>query len=207
MRQQRIFSIICQLDRITVARAIIIMGLAMIGSHFVQVQADAQQVKQPHLVNIYSPAGNLSKLVINIIRSVMFMTSFVMSIKMVECYGKGIHWASVLISGFGIIFEQPHKRVEISYYVFPKALESLWNYLERRGLVHILFALAIGMLAMSYGEGKNTKTLRGFSYKACNYMWNDLDKLQKQKTVEKKQVELKQESVDQQSVERDLLKH
>ena len=61
-----------------------------------------------------NPAGFSVKLVINILRSVMFLTSFVMSIHMIQCYGarmfpqipmKLLHVITVLVSCFGIAFE------------------------------------------------------------------------------------------------------
>lgn len=46
-----------------------------------------------------------------------------------------LNYLSVILSGFGIAFEQPHKRVEITLYCIPKTLEAIWNYLEKRNLV------------------------------------------------------------------------
>ena len=39
------------------------------------------------------------------------------------------------LAGFGIIFEQPHRRVEFTYYCLPKAVEGMWNFMERRKYV------------------------------------------------------------------------
>ena len=61
-----------------------------------------------------SPITTTAKLAVNILRSVMFLTSFVMSIIGFQCYGpkifpslsiKSIHLISILFSGFGIAFE------------------------------------------------------------------------------------------------------
>ena len=61
-----------------------------------------------------SPITSIAKLAVNILRSVMFLTSFVMSIISLQCYGpkifpslsiKSIHMICVIFSGFGIAFE------------------------------------------------------------------------------------------------------
>lgn len=31
----------------------------------------------------------------------------------------------------------------------------------------------MGIIAMCYGDGKNPKTLRGFSLKVCKYLWDE----------------------------------
>ena len=45
---------------------------------------------------------------------------------------------SCVVSGFGIAFEQPHKRAEITYFCMPKTIEALWNFLEKRNVVRTL---------------------------------------------------------------------
>lgn len=39
------------------------------------------------------------------------------------------------ISTFGIAFEQPHRRVDITYYCMPRSLECFWNLLKNRKLI------------------------------------------------------------------------
>jgi hypothetical protein len=48
---------------------------------------------------------------------------------------EALHVVSVLFGGLGIIFEQPHKRSEISYYVLPRNLENIYNTMNSRNLV------------------------------------------------------------------------
>ena len=43
-----------------------------------------------------------------------------------------------MTSGFGIAFEQPHKRVDITYFCLPKTFEAIWNMLEKRHFVKTL---------------------------------------------------------------------
>ena len=86
----------------------------------------------------------------------------------------------IFIAGFGIAFEQPHKRSEITYYCMPKTLEAVWNLLEKKNIVRtvpyqsaIIFSLAMGIIAACYGNGSNPKTIKGFTLKACNKLWGD----------------------------------
>ncbi|CDW77844.1 UNKNOWN [Stylonychia lemnae] len=97
--------------------------------------------------------------------------------KLLEKY---IHLLSSMLSGLGIAFEQPHKRVEIIYYVLPRNLEGIQNFMARRKLDSyfkyqevLLFAIAMGMLGMCFNEGKNSFTLRGFTAKICKYLWTE----------------------------------
>ena len=79
-------------------------------------------------------------------RSVMFMTTFVMSI--VSFYEVVPHtplrrWLSAnrrnllisVLATFSIALEQPHRRVDICYYVVPRTFEIFWNMLKNRKLV------------------------------------------------------------------------
>ena len=107
---------------------------------------------------MFRPLQTLKKLLINLLKSVAFLTSFVMSIYLFQCYGTKIcksisiskikswvihiivtlHKISCLTSGFGIAFEQPHKRVDITYFCLPKTFEAIWNMLEKRHFVKTL---------------------------------------------------------------------
>eukprot|EP00347_Sterkiella_histriomuscorum_P000202 403376789 len=147
------------------------------------------------------PIQTFLKLVFNLVRSAMFLTSFVLSIFMVQCYGsrlfpnlsiKSLHILSSLFAGLGIAFEQAHKRVEITYFCLPRNCENIYNTLDSRNLVLYLpgqdalcFAVAMGMIAMCYSEGKNSFTLRGFTAKACKYLWTDTQSQNKNKKTDK----------------------
>jgi hypothetical protein len=39
------------------------------------------------------------------------------------------------LATFAIAFEQPHRRVDITYYCMPRSVEILWNMLKNRRLV------------------------------------------------------------------------
>lgn len=87
---------------------------------------------------------------------------------------------SAVFSGLGIAFEQAHRRVEITYYCLPKTFEAVWNFLEKRNLVKtipyqeiISFAIAMGIIGLSYGDGSDPRTIKGITLKACNNLWSD----------------------------------
>jgi len=98
------------------------------------------------LSSIYSGAKVLVKLGVNLLRSVMFMTSFV--VMCLICYetiqrtplqhrwtASQRNFLCSSIVPITIAFEQPHKRVDINYFVLPKTIEIFWNMLKNRRLV------------------------------------------------------------------------
>lgn len=64
------------------------------------------------------------------------------------------------ISTFGIAFEQPHRRVDITYYCMPRSLEVIWNLLKNRKLIKndipfqnsFLIAISFAIIAYKYSE-------------------------------------------------------
>jgi hypothetical protein len=136
-----------------------------------------------------SPARTLLKLLLNVMKSMLFLTSFVSSIHILQCYGESVYSSSTrrgllmvssAISGFGIAFESPHKRSEVTYYCLPKAIEAVWNSLERRGLIKTLpgqpiitFALCMGIIGMCFGDGSQPRTLKGLSLKSSRTLWGE----------------------------------
>lgn len=110
---------------------------------------------------------------INISRSVAFLTSFVMIIFAVQCYVPrmfpklsiskrnfkfikmfikigSVNYVACVLPGLGIAFEQPHKRTEITYFCLPKTLEALWNALEKRHLVKTLPGQQVRIITAKY---------------------------------------------------------
>ena len=99
------------------------------------------------LTSFIRGAKVLIKLGVNIGRSSLFMTSFCLG--WLTCHEllqrTRLHktWSTAnrnflvsLILPFSIAWEQPHKRVEINYFVFPKGVEMFWNMLKNRRLVN-----------------------------------------------------------------------
>lgn len=114
----------------------------------VQVQAAQNHVSNSGHINKQLISGTkiLVRLGINISRSALFMTTFCLSWltlhELIQRTKMAKRWSftqrnrlvSVLLP-FSIAWEQPHKRVDINYFVAPKCLEMFWLMLKNRGLV------------------------------------------------------------------------
>jgi hypothetical protein len=94
----------------------------------------------------------------------MFMTTFVTSI--VSFYEIATHtplarWLSVnqrnllisILATFSIAWEQPHRRVDISYYVAPRTFEIFWNMLKNRKIVSDFPGQNVSPKAPNYDTG------------------------------------------------------
>ena len=123
----------------------------------------------------------------------LFLTTFVSSIHILQCFGesvysgatrRGLLLVSSVISGIGIVFEAPHKRSEVTYYCLPKAIEAVWNSLERRRIIkslpgqHIItFAICMGIIGWCFGDGTAPNTLKGVTLGACRTLWDEKIKI------------------------------
>lgn len=101
----------------------------------------------------------------NIIKSSLFLAVYVAVFRYLLCFtknfrGKIDRW-NVLISsffcGFAILFEHKSRRGELAFYMVPRALESLYNMLVKRGYAkHIrngevlVFALSMALIMYCY---------------------------------------------------------
>ena len=68
------------------------------------------------------------------------------------------------IATIGIAFEQPHRRVDITYYCMPRSLEIIWNFLKNRRLIRdlpfqnsLLIAIAFAIIAFKFAEEQQDK--------------------------------------------------
>jgi hypothetical protein len=119
----------------------------------------------------------LLKLAINIARSVMFLTSYIMLANLGQdfvrlpglrslCHKDGLLAVPTRqlilnsIATLGIAFEQPHRRVDITYYCMPRSIEIVWNLLKNRKLIKndfpfqnsFLVAISFAIIAYKYSE-------------------------------------------------------
>ena len=139
------------------------------------------------------PSQELKKLLKNIIKSVMFLTSFIFMIKTFQCALYPImkkiakdpvlatNTFSCLFPGMGIAFEQAHRRAEITYYCLPRTFEGILSYLQRRKLMieipyqeQLTYMVAWGILALCYRDGKTIKTIKGFTLTTCKNLLADI---------------------------------
>jgi len=121
---------------------------------------------------IKDPVATVSKLGINIFRSVMFMTTFVLIIvhgsdrfkylpilRNMNHYQQG--FVTHTLSTMSIVFEQPHRRVDIIYFLIPRTVRVLFNLFKHRnfrfakefkGFHALVFAIAMGIVAFTFSE-------------------------------------------------------
>jgi hypothetical protein len=67
--------------------------------------------------------------------------------------------ACVLATG-GIAWEQPHRRIDMIYYIIPRVLEIYWNMIKNRKVVKgdlpfqnaIIIGFALAVVAYKYSE-------------------------------------------------------
>ena len=73
---------------------------------------------------------------------------------------KNDRWNATLASffcTFAILWEPPHRRLELTLYLFPRFIDALWTFLEKRGLIKslpngevLIFAIAMGIIMFCY---------------------------------------------------------
>ena len=119
------------------------------------------------------PVPVLSHALVNVVRSV----SFGMMLLGVTQYGvcqfakvfdgiKGINWILIgILSASSIFIEAPSRRGELTLYLLPRVVETIWNVMKKKGWpIRIkyfevaLFAFAMGTLSyFLYNDDKNIK--------------------------------------------------
>jgi hypothetical protein len=105
----------------------------------------------------------------NTFRSSIFISSFITSYQALLCLWKQyspvdwkyIYYINGLLSAGSIFLEHPNRRLELTLYVLPKGLMSLYLVLLNRGrMIYIpgfnVGLSGIGMFALMYSYTKNT---------------------------------------------------
>jgi len=119
-----------------------------------------------------------AKLLLNILRSAMYMTGYVSIIKLMFAMAdsfplrflpyKFVDVLVMVLSPGSIAFEQPHRRVDITYFLLRSSVENWWNMLRNRKLVphipkagELLIILAFAIIAFKFSEEfkQDTKVL------------------------------------------------
>ena len=119
------------------------------------------------------PLTVMKQLAKNILRSCLFMATYVAIFRYLTCWMKNTRgvidrW-NILVPGFlctfSILFEPAHRRTELALYLIPRFLEAAWMFLEKRRLVVtvqygevLIFSFAMGILMYCYqNEEKSIK--------------------------------------------------
>ena len=101
----------------------------------------------------------------NILKSSMFISTYVATFWYFCCKFRNARmrtdkWNVIFASficSFAILFEPAHRRTELALYMFPRFLESLFLFLEKRGYLTsiangevLVFSLALGIIMYCY---------------------------------------------------------
>ncbi|KAF9918365.1 hypothetical protein BX616_009158 [Lobosporangium transversale] len=99
------------------------------------------------------------------LRSCLFLTTYVLAAFYVPCLMRkifkkeflGTYLVNGLIAGLAVLIEAPGRQMELALYCLPRALETAWNLLLKRGLVRnishgdiALFSASMGVMMSLY---------------------------------------------------------
>ena len=106
----------------------------------------------------------MTRCVKDIVRSALFISVYIASFQFFCCFSRNIRqrtdkwnviFASFLCS-FSVLIEHSRRRTELALYLFPRFLESLFLYLQKKKLVKaipngevLVFATAMGIIMYS----------------------------------------------------------
>ena len=108
-----------------------------------------------------NPFNQIKYLLSKIIRSMGFMSTFVMVMRSFYCFSSYIgikfnFWGLVFHSMFvtlGVLLEDVHRIEDYGIYTLPRVIEGLWDYFRHIGYVkdikfsmQIIFAISIGIM-------------------------------------------------------------
>ncbi|GJJ74702.1 hypothetical protein EMPS_07060 [Entomortierella parvispora] len=111
------------------------------------------------------PKLSVYRYVKSTLRSVMFLTVYVLAAFYVPCLMRRvlqresnlIYLFNGIVSGFAVLIEAPGRQMELALYCLPRALETTWKLLLKRGLVKniphgdiALFSASMGVMMTLY---------------------------------------------------------
>ncbi|KAF9208510.1 hypothetical protein BGZ49_008594 [Haplosporangium sp. Z 27] len=104
------------------------------------------------------------------LRSCMFLTLYVLAAFYVPCISRRIlgresnlnYIFNGIIAGFAVLIEAPGRQMELALYCLPRALETTWKLMQKRGLVKnvpfgdiALFSASMGVVMTLYQNEPN----------------------------------------------------
>ena len=123
---------------------------------------------------VKKPVEVIKNLIVNIIRSCLFLSTYVAAFWYLNCFFKNYRRKtdkvniilSSFICSFACMFELPSRRTELALYMFPRFLESIFLLLEKRGYIQsvangevLVFAVAMAIIMYCYqNEESNIKS-------------------------------------------------
>nr|KAJ3418899.1 hypothetical protein HK105_007688 [Polyrhizophydium stewartii] len=114
---------------------------------------------------ITQPVRTLRQIIVSVIRSSLFLTCYVTAAWTLPCLFRTLrgrdepwmYYINGIVSGAMVMIEVPGRRLELALYCMPRAIESLYNHLVKKGYARhvpfgeaIYFCLSTGVLMTLY---------------------------------------------------------
>ncbi|KAG0339378.1 hypothetical protein BG004_006837 [Podila humilis] len=114
---------------------------------------------------VSDPKESAYRYIKSTLRSCLFLTVYVLAAFYMPCWlrritGRESNWNYLLngiVSGFAVLIEAPGRQMELALYCLPRALETTWKLMQKRGLVQnikngdiALFSASMGVMMTLY---------------------------------------------------------
>ncbi|KAL2918890.1 hypothetical protein HK105_201724 [Polyrhizophydium stewartii] len=114
---------------------------------------------------ITQPVRTLRQIIVSVLRSSLFLTCYVTAAWTLPCLFRTLrgrdepwmYYINGIVSGAMVMIEVPGRRLELALYCMPRAIESLYNHLVKKGYARhvpfgeaIYFCLSTGVLMTLY---------------------------------------------------------
>ncbi|KAG0354793.1 hypothetical protein BC939DRAFT_405705 [Gamsiella multidivaricata] len=106
-----------------------------------------------------NPSGSLKRYIKSTLRSCLFLTLYVLAAFYVPCISRRIlgretnlnYLLNGVVAGFAVLIEAPGRQMELALYCLPRALETAWKLMLKRGLVRNIPHADIALFSASMG--------------------------------------------------------
>ncbi|KAI1321342.1 hypothetical protein EDD11_006679 [Mortierella claussenii] len=118
-----------------------------------------------HKKIVSNPTDSAKRYIKSTLRSCLFLTLYVLAAFYVPCLARRIlgresnlnYLLNGIVAGFAVLIEAPGRQMELALYCLPRALETSWKLLSKRGLVKniphgdiALFSASMGVMMTLY---------------------------------------------------------
>ncbi|KAF9436470.1 hypothetical protein BGZ76_003901 [Entomortierella beljakovae] len=112
-----------------------------------------------HKKLVSDPTTTVKRFIISTLRSCLFLTAYVLAAFYVPCLSRRIlgresnlnYIFNGVIAGFAVLIEAPGRQLELALYCLPRALETGWKLMAKRGMVKSLPHTDIAIFSASMG--------------------------------------------------------